>query len=130
MKLKYKLKHYFATFTSVIIKIYKKMEKQNVINAEVEMVNSGEGSPKLKFTQCIKAFKRLGKEIKISPKSHCCLNVAGYKAEYFVETVSICIGIGKDHTAELIMTKEAYDALNSGEKVEITTTEQFKEKYG
>lgn len=104
------------------------MEKQTIVNAEVEMIDT-EGKPKIIFKQHIKSFGRLGKEIRISPKSHCCTNKASYKAEYFVDTVSVCIGIGKDHTAELIMTKEAFDALNAGAEVNITTTEEFRKNF-
>lgn len=104
------------------------MEKFKEVNAEVEMVNT-DGQPKIIFTQFIKSFGRLGKEIKISPKANVTLNKEGYKAEYFVETVSVCVGIGKDHTAEVIMTKDAWESLNSGEQIHITTTEEFKNEY-
>lgn len=72
---------------------------------------------------------RLGKEIKISPKSFATINKPGYKTEFFVETVSVTIGIGKDHVADLIMSKEAWEALNSGEEVSITTLKEFQKKY-
>ena len=62
-------------------------------------------------------FARLGKEIKISPKANITVNKAGFKTEFFVETVSVLIGIGNDNTAELIMCKEAWEALNNGEKI-------------
>ena len=74
-------------------------------------------------------FARLGREIKISPKANTTVNKAGFKTEFFVETVNILIGIGKDHTADLIMSKDAWEALNKGEKISITTTEDFKKKY-
>lgn len=74
-------------------------------------------------------FARLGKEIKISPKANTTVNKAGYKTEFFVETVNVMIGIGNDHTADLIMSKDAWEALNKGEKINITTTEDFKKKY-
>ena len=84
----------------------------------------------VRFTQRIKGSVRLGKEVKISPKTNACLNEKGYKIEYFTETVSVCIGIGKDHTAELIMTEDAWRALKRGDNVFTTTTKQFKELYG
>lgn len=74
-------------------------------------------------------FTRLGKEIKISPKANITVNKAGFKTEFFVETVNVLIGIGNDHTADLIMSKDAWEALNKGEKINITTTEDFKKKY-
>ena len=77
----------------------------------------------------IDSFARLGKEIKISPKACITLNKPGFKTEFFVETVNVLIRIGNDHTADLIMSKDAWEALNSGEKINITTTEDFKKKY-
>ena len=74
-------------------------------------------------------YARLGKEIKISPKANVTVNKAGLKTEFFVETINVCIGIGKDHTADLIMSKDAWESLNKGEKISITTTEDFKKKY-
>ena len=73
-------------------------------------------------------FTRLGREIKISPKANITINKAGFKTEFFVETVNVLIRIGNDHSADLIMTKAAWQALNSGAEIEITTTEEFK-KY-
>jgi len=72
---------------------------------------------------------RLGKEIKITPKAHIIVMNPGYKKEYLVESIEVLIGIGNDHTASLIMTKEAWEALQSGEKINITTTEQYKKQY-
>ena len=104
------------------------MEKENEVS-EVIMVEK-EGSPvNIRFTQRIKGSIRLGKEVCISPKANACLNEKGYKAEYFVPTVSVCIGIGKDYTAELIMTEDAWMALKRGDGIVITTTEEFKKKY-
>lgn len=77
----------------------------------------------------IEHFARLGTEIKVSPKANITVNKPGYKTEFFTETISVCIGIGKDHTADLIMSKDAWKALNKGEEVSITTTKAFKEKY-
>ena len=96
---------------------------------KVKMVNTTGKKPKMNYTQEIIKFSALGKEIKISPKSHICINKAGYKAEYFVETISINIGIGKDHTAELIMPIDAYNALHNGENVFVTTLKEFNDKY-
>ena len=72
---------------------------------------------------------RLGKEIKISPKTHISILGAGYKTEFFVDTIEVNIGIGNNHTASLIMTVDAWEALKQGEKVIISTTEDYKKKY-
>ncbi len=72
---------------------------------------------------------RLGAEIKVSPKSICHIHPAGAKLQYFVETVTVSFGIGKDNTGYIILPKSALDALRSGEKLEITTTEQWKKLY-
>lgn len=74
-------------------------------------------------------FTALGKEIKISPKANVTINKPGFKTEFYVETVNVCIGIGDNHSADLIMSKDAWEALKSGEEITVTTTEQFKNKY-
>jgi len=95
----------------------------------VEMVTPENGNVTRIYQQHIDHFSRLGKEIKISPKSHVCVNRSGYRMEFFFETVSVIIGIGKDHSAELVMDKEAWEALKGGAKIDIETTEGFKKKY-
>ena len=77
----------------------------------------------------IKGHVYFGRELKISPKSDATLNEPGFKSEYMQETISVLIGIGKDHTAELVMTKEAWEAFVAGEKVDITTVKQFADMY-
>lgn len=79
--------------------------------------------------QKILAFSKLGKEIKISPKAHLAINEAGYEHIYYVETISITIGIGNKHTAELVMDVEAWKALKNGEQIIITTEKEVKTKY-
>jgi hypothetical protein len=96
-------------------------------NSKVEMVETGKVTRIYQYD--IEYMTRLGKEIKITPKAHITVNKPGFKTEFFVETVNVVIGIGKDHTADLIMSKDAWDALNAGEKISITTTEEFKKKY-
>jgi hypothetical protein len=88
-----------------------------------------EPTTKCVTVQLVNFFARLGKEIKISPKAHISVNNPGYKIEYFTDTVEICIGIGKDHTATLIMEREAWEALNAGAKPNVITTEEYKKKY-
>lgn len=77
----------------------------------------------------IDGLGRLGREIKISPKANITFNKPGFKTEFFVPTVNIVIGIGNDHVADLIMTVDAWEALNKGKEIHITTTEEFKNKY-
>ena len=87
--------------------------------------------PKVIYNKEINSFLRLGKEIKISPKSNCTLNEEGFKAHYNVESVSLTINIGDKHIAILSMTKEAWLSLQSGEEISFMTTEQFKKQlYG
>lgn len=99
------------------------------INAQVEMVTPEGGEVKMMFTQHIDSMGSLGKEIKISPKSHMTKNNPGFKAEYFVPTMSVLIGIGNDHTAELIMTEDAHKALIAGAEINITTAKEWKKRY-
>jgi len=81
------------------------------------------------YSQEIKNFGTLGREIKISPKANISVNNAGFKIEFFVDTVNVLIGIGKDHTADLIMAKDSWEALKKGAKISITTTKEFKKKF-
>lgn len=81
------------------------------------------------YRQQISNFGTLGREIKISPKANITVNCPGYGSTFYVETVNVLIGIGKDYTADLIMTKDAWEALNAGEKIHITTNKQFKKKF-
>lgn len=99
---------------------------ENVIN--VENVTPENGKVTRTYSQKMSNFFRLGKEIKISPKATAMVNAPGYKQEFFVESVSVLIGIGKNHSADLIMSKEAWEALKNGEEISITTTQEFK-KY-
>ncbi len=94
------------------------------------MKKTNEGEKVASATQYeIERFTRLGKEIKISPKANITVNKVGFKTEFFCETVQIIIGIGKNHTASLIMSKDSWEALNTGAKVHIETTEDYKKKY-
>lgn len=80
--------------------------------------------------QKIEHFARLGREIKITPKSNIEINEAGYSKKYFVPSISVLIGIGNDHTATLLMDVESWEALKNGAKIDITTTQDIKKKYG
>lgn len=76
-------------------------------------------------------LSRLGREIKISPKSLTSVSTEpGGSIKFNTLMVNVTIGIGKDHTAHLVMTKAAWNALIAGEDINITTTEEFKKKFG
>jgi hypothetical protein len=83
----------------------------------------------VKVTQNASGFKSLGKEIKISPKSHVMLVEKDYKLEYFTPTVSLIIGIGTDYNARLVMSQDAWKALKKDEEIHITSSKEFKAKY-
>ncbi len=102
------------------------MENEGI---KVEMVDAGYGPATRTYKQTIINFGSLGRELKISPKSHITVNKPGYKQEFFVESVSLLVGIGKDHTADITMSKEAWEAFKAGEEIEITTLKEFKEKF-
>ena len=72
---------------------------------------------------------RLGKELRITPKAHILVMEPGFKVEYGVGIIEVLIGIGKDHTASLLMDIDAWEAFKRGEKVNITTTEEYKKQY-
>lgn len=99
------------------------------LNIKVKMVSEDDSKTTRTYKQTITQFTSLGKEIKVSPKSHICINEPGYVQEFFVESVSVLIGIGKDHTADITMTKDAWEALKRGEEVTITTQKEFKKNF-
>ena len=76
--------------------------------------------------QRIRGIGRLGREIKISPKANVTLNLPGYKVEYFEETIEVLIGIGKDNSATLTMTREAWRALQEGHEIKIDTNKAIE----
>ena len=78
------------------------------------------------ISQTISDFTILGEQIKVSKKAKATINKEGYSIKFGVETVSVNIGIGTDHVAILVMPKSAWDALNKGEEVSVTTLNQFK----
>jgi hypothetical protein len=85
---------------------------------------------KMSFTQGIIDFVYFGREMKITPKANACINKGGYKAEYFVPTVTVTIGIGNDHTAELIMTEEAWkEFYYNNAEISIDTVKEFNDKF-
>lgn len=96
---------------------------------QVKMVDTDPENITRVYKQTILKFDKLGKEVKISPKACVTINKPGFRTEFFVDSVTINIGIGTDHTADLIMTREAWKALNKGEKVDITTLEEFKRDF-
>ncbi len=99
-------------------------------NEEIKVKMVDDGGPITRtYKQTIIGFGSLERELKISPKSHITINKPGYKQEMFVESVSLLIGIGKNHTADLIMTKDAWEAFKSGEELEITTLKEFKKNF-
>jgi len=98
--------------------------------SNIEMITPKEGKPTRMYHYFIECFGRLGMPIHISPKSNISFNKPGYKSEYFVETITLVVGIGNNHTADLVMSREAWEALNAGEKVECMTTQEFAKKFG
>ena len=65
-------------------------------------------------------ISKLGKEIKISPQS-----VVVQKADIVI----IQIHIGTDYVTSLVMSPEALEAIRRGEKIQIDTMKEFKNKY-
>lgn len=55
---------------------------------------------------------KLGRDINIPKNAEVLENPMGFKVQYAVETIEVLIGIGKSHTASLIMSKEAWVELN------------------
>lgn len=110
-----------------IIKTMAETPKIDSQSIDVKMVDTGRVTRNYKYQ--INGIAKLGREIKISPKSCVTVNKPGYSVEFYTESVNVVIGIGKDNTADLIMSKEAWDALLNGEEISITTTDDFVKKY-
>jgi hypothetical protein len=100
---------------------------ENLIKVKNELPKGKTATRNYKYE--IICFNRLGKEIRISPKANVSINKPGFKTEFFCETVNVVIGIGKDHTADLIMSKAAWFELLNGAEIHITTTKEFNSKY-
>ena len=77
----------------------------------------------------IENFGKLGKRIEIGSTSYLSVNKPGFKKEYFTPTIQLLIGIGKNHTATLVMDTDAWKALKEGQKVSITSLNKFKSKF-
>lgn len=73
-------------------------------------------------------FKRLGKEIKISPKTKVSINKAGGSIDFEAACADILINIGSNHTAHLIMTTEALESLQNGAEINVDTLKEFKKQ--
>ena len=86
-------------------------------------------SPKKVISQEILKFKKLGKEIKISPKTCVGVNKENFSIVYGTESINVNVGIGKDHVAHLTMSLEAWGALNEGQELKTTTLKEFKKEY-
>ncbi len=68
----------------------------------------------------------LGKAINIPANAEMTINKAGNSTKWYVDNIEILIGIGKDHTATLIMDKDSHAALINGEKVQINEGDPTK----
>lgn len=88
-----------------------------------------EGIVNMTYHQTILNFGSLGRELKVSPKANVTINKPGYKQEMHRESVTITIGIGNDHVADIIMSLPAWEALKSGAEIHITTTKEFKKRF-
>lgn len=90
-----------------------------------ELLLIEKGKPARSIKQVLKGISSLGVEVKISPKSLVCINEEGYTDTYGEETISVNIGIGNDHVASLVMSVRAWEALKSGEKLNVKTHKAF-----
>jgi len=95
---------------------------------KVKMVDTN-NKPTRTYNQYIEGFGRLGRELKISPKTNVVLNREGFKTEFFVPTININIGIGNHHSIDIIMTVSAWKEFQKGTEIITTTDKEFKEKY-
>lgn len=71
------------------------------------------------------AWVELGREITIPADAKATINEPGFTKEFHVRTVEVIIGIGKDHTASLVMDVEAWKALET-EKISVISLKAFE----
>ena len=71
---------------------------------------------------------KLGRRLEIGALSKATVCNPSRKIEYMTETISVIIGIGDDNYAELIMSKETWEAFIQGEKIFIRTHTITKNK--
>lgn len=96
---------------------------------KIEMSGTDDSPVNIRYKQLMTGVSSLGKEIKISPKASVQLCEPGFTAEFFCPVVTLNIGIGKDNTADLIMTAAAWEALKAGAEVSITTAKEFRTNF-
>lgn len=81
------------------------------------------------YTQEVTGVSSLGSEVKISPKTAVTINRGGFNVNFITDTVSAVVKIGESHTAELIMSLDAWNALLDGANVSTDTKKDFMDKY-
>jgi len=74
-------------------------------------------------------YGKLGRRVELKMNTTVSINEPGFGIDMHVESVSLHFGIGKDHTAYLVMPKLAWEALKAGEKLDITTLNKFKKQF-
>jgi len=84
---------------------------------QVSQVNQQEASPIFAMNFRNDESLKLGKAFRVGSKATAQVSQEGGSIEFYVPTVTVLIGIGTDHVAHLVMTKEAFDALNEGQPV-------------
>lgn len=77
----------------------------------------------------VENFGVLGKRIEIGARAKINKNKPGYSIEFFVPTVDVVIGIGKDHVARLILDEDAWKALKKGQKINIDSLAKFQKNF-
>lgn len=70
----------------------------------------------------------LGKEIKISPKAYANVYQPGHSIGFPGESIRVNINIGNSNGAVLIMSIQAWEALNNGEDIKINTMKEEKKR--
>lgn len=81
------------------------------------------------YTQEVQGVSFLGSEVKVSPKTAVTINSEGFNINFLEASVSAVIKIGESHTAELIMSFSAWEALLEGTTVSTDTKKDFMDKY-
>jgi len=77
----------------------------------------------------IETFGTLGRKLSIPVKTKATVYNEGYSVEFKGKSVAVSFGIGKDHTAQLVMSLEAWEAFKNGDEPIFTTLNEFKKNF-
>lgn len=103
------------------------MGKDEILPFEIRM--SDDKNPKLNYQFTVNDVTKLGIPIKVGAKAAVMHHPDGYRLEVNGEAVSVVLYIGDHYAADLVMTRDAFEAIQNGEELKAYTYQQFKEDH-